>query len=83
MHLESRHLDWLLSALPQDLSGISWHLSMLPEATLAHAGKPSHAMAVRLDKQQYLHEVEIYCYDNTGPQSQVMHKWETHQETGL
>lgn len=83
MHLESRHLDWLLSALPQDLSGVLWHLSTLPEATVARVGKPSHTMAVRLNKQQYLHEVEIYCCGNTGPQSQVMHKWETHQETGL
>lgn len=40
-------------------------------------------MAVRLGKQQYLHEVEIYCYDNTGPQIQVTHKRETHQETVL
>lgn len=54
MHLESRHLNWLLSALPQDLSGILWHLSMLPEASV---GKPSHTTAVRLDKQPYLHEV--------------------------
>lgn len=83
MHLESGHLDWLLSALPQDLSSILCHLSMLPEATAAHVGKPSHTMAVRLDKQQYLHEVEIYFYGNTEPQSQVTHKWETHQGTGL
>lgn len=77
MHLESRHLNRLFSALPQDLSGILWHLSMLPEASVAHVGKPSHTIAVRLDKQQYLHE-EIYCYDNTRPQSQATHKWEKH-----
>lgn len=83
MHLESGHLDWLFLAPPQDLSGVLWHLSILPKTAVAHVGKPSHTTAVRLGKKQYLHEVEIYCYDNTGPQSQVTHKRETHQETVL
>lgn len=61
---------------PQDLSGVLWHLSIPPKTTVAHVWKPTHTMAVRLGKQQYLHEVEIYCYDNTGPQSQVTHKRE-------
>lgn len=83
MHLESEHLDRLFLAPPQDLNGVLWHLSILPKTTVAQAGKPSHTTAVRLRKQQYLHEVEIYYYDNTGPQSQITHKRKTHQETIL
>lgn len=48
---------------------------MLPEATAARVGKPSHTMAVQAEQQQHVHKEEIDCYDKGGSQSQVMHEW--------
>ena len=48
---------------------------MLPEATAAHVGKPSHTMAVQGEQKQHVHKEGIDCYDKGGSQSQVMHEW--------
>lgn len=48
---------------------------MLPEATAARVGKPSHIMAVQAEQQQHVRKEGIDCYDKGGSQSQVMHEW--------
>lgn len=48
---------------------------MLPEATAARVGKPSHTMAVQAEQQQHVRKEGIDCYDKGGSQSQVMHEW--------